>query len=258
MEKTMNQKDEFAEFLETPSPGREYLTIVREPDAFEKGLIAAKWVIVPIVGLGKLIYDAAKKYGLPDVALVRPNVADKLNFPSGGAVNNVLYRRHPYVDTTYIQAAEFNPYLFKDKISELARVMIAAGATSFDIAADTTKAEEIALDAGTTLEKQFGGSFRSSRKSAMKIDWSYTGAGKRSSALPDNLVWYNHEPQWDVIWNAAVHSGAKRLKLQVSHDLAHEIDANLAAKFQGAGFQLGGKLREVGSSKLSIDVTFGG
>jgi hypothetical protein len=254
----MSQNDELSRFLGTSSTEREYLTIVPEREAFETALVVLKWAIVPIVGLGQLIYDAARQMGLPDVALISPSVAEKLNFPIGGAIDNALYRRHPYADTTYIRAAEFNPFLFKNKVSELARVMIAAGATSFDISADTTLAEEIALDAGTTLEKQFGGSFRSSHKSAMKIGWSYAGAGKRSSTLPDGLVWYQHEPEWDVIWNATIHNGAKRQKLEISHDLTHEMDATLAARFHGAGFQLGGKFREVGASKLSIDVTFGG
>ena len=77
-------------------------------------------------------------------------------------------------------------------------------------------------------------------------------------ALPEGLVWYPHEPQWDVIWKAAVHSGAKHQKFVISHDLAHEIDASLATKFLGAGFKLGGTFKEGGSSKLSVDVTFGG
>jgi hypothetical protein len=254
----MSGKDEPGRFFETAEQEREYLVVEPDPSLLEKALEIAGWVAVPALFLGKHIYDLYKKGGLPPVASVNSQIANQLDFPQNGfPANGILYRRHPYVETSYIEVAEYSPYLFKAKISECARILIAAGATAFDINASTAIADKLALNAAVTLGKEFGASFKSEHKGAMKFTWSFRGIGGAAGTLPQNLAFFNHEPEWQVIWDTARDKRGGKHQLQILQDLKHEIDAKLVADFKNAGFQIGGQFKEVGTSKLYIDVTFG-
>jgi hypothetical protein len=244
------------QFLGTPESEREYLEVIPPTPGWKAALEAVGWVIVPVVQAGRVVYDKIRKAGLPTVAAVAPDVAEELYFPLGSNGSKVLFRRHPYDAVRYLPAAEYNPYVLKDKIAELARVMISAGATSFQITADTASTSELALDVAATVETAVSGSFKAARKGATKIIWSYSGNGQNTGTLPEGLFWFNHERDWQAIWESAVYGGAKSHAIEVFQDTGHELSGNLAAKFAGAGFQLGGSFRDTGSSRLKVEVDF--
>ncbi|HEY5210669.1 MAG TPA: hypothetical protein VIJ78_01045 [Pseudolabrys sp.] len=179
--------DALNRFLGTPESQREYLEIVPPTPGWKYGMEALGWVIVPVIQAGILVYDAIKKQDLPTVAAVTPEVASELKFPLGSSGSKVLFRRHAYDTVRYIPAAEYNPYIFKDKIAELARVMIAAGATSFEIAADAATTSEMTMDAADSVKTMVSGSLKVVRKTATKMIWSYAGSGESAGTLPDNL-----------------------------------------------------------------------
>src|SRR5713101_7959807 len=152
------------QFLSTPEAEREYLEVIPPAPGWRAALEAVGWVIVPVVQAGRVVYDLIRKVGLPTVAAVAPDVASELYFPLGSNGSKVLFRRHPYHSIRYLPAAEYNPYIFKDKIAELARVMISAGATSFEITADAASTSEMTLDAAASVEATVSGSFKAARK----------------------------------------------------------------------------------------------
>jgi len=252
--------DDFSEFVER-SPS--YLTIVPRPAGWEKVFEVAGWAIVPLIMGGFEIYGQLKKVGLPEVLVIAPEsavkwqVSGELEFCIGGFKNNILYRRHPHLETVYIQASEYNPYLLREKIAELARVMISAGATSFELSADSANTKKLVMEATAPIVAQANGAFRVSGRGATKIMWSYTGMGSQNPSLPEALVWYENEPEWQVVWESAAYHGAKHHNIQICQETSHELGSDLAVKFQNAGFQLGGSFRTVSSSRLRVDVIFG-
>ena len=244
------------EILATPRSEREYLEIAPPMPGWRLALEVFGWVGVPVIQAGRVIYETWRKSGLPTVAIVSPDLASELYFPLGTNGNKVLFRGHPYDEARYLPAADYNPYIFKDKIAELARVLISAGATSFTISANTESTAEMTLDASGSVEATVNGSFKAARKGATKVLWTYEGNGERVGALPDRLMWFNHEKDWQVIWDAAVHHRARSHSIEVFQNTNHELSGNLAAKFKGAGFQLGGSFRDTGSSNIKIDARF--
>jgi hypothetical protein len=184
---------------------------------------------------------------------IAPEVASELNFPPGSSGSGVLFRSHPYDETLYIRAAEYNAYILKEKIAELARVLISAGATSFEITANTASTAKLVLDATTMLG---GGSFKAARRGATKVAWSYTGTGQNIGTLPDDLRWFNHQEDWQAMWESAVHYGAESHTLEIFQNMNHELSGMLAAKFEGAGFNLGGRFCDTSSSRLKVKVSF--
>jgi hypothetical protein len=244
--------DDLNEFTNLQPANREYLTAEPRQSGWEQALEVAGWVVVPFVfGVVKL-YNNIPKLGLPGIIAISPDLASKLNLISKPQ-NSVLFRKHPFSES-YIQASEYNPYLFREKIAELARVLIAAGASSFKVSADSTATTELVMQAGASMVAE--GSIHATRQGATKIVWSFTGAGIRTGSLPEGLVWFNYEPEWQVIWYAAVSNGAASLAIDISIDSSHEFSADLASKFEKAGICLGGNFKDLGSSRVSIQVAF--
>lgn len=244
------------QFLNSSPTDTEYLEIIPPTDGWQAALETAGWIIIPVIQAGRVVYDLIRKVNLPTIAAVPAPLAAQLKFPLGANGNKALFRRHPYDQLRYLPVAEYNPYVFKDKIAELARVMISAGATSFEIVADSASTSEIVAEASGFVQANVSGSLKASRKGATKILWSYSGSGESVGSLPEGLFWYYHEQDWQVIWESAVYSGAKSHSLEIHQDTSHEISSELAAKFTGAGFKLGGSFRQVGASNLKMLVTF--
>jgi hypothetical protein len=252
--------DHFSELAEK-SPN--YLMIVPRPGGWEKAFEVAGWAIVPFIKGGFEIYELLRKVGLPEVLVITPDRAanlqesGELELDMGGMINNVLFKRHPYRKTVYIQASEYNPYLLREKLAELARVMIAGGATSFELSVGGADTWKLVAEATAPIVAQANGAFRVSRRGATKITWSYKGEGNQSPCLPEGLVWYENEPEWQAVWESAAYHGAKHHKIQISQVASHEFSTHLAAKFQSAGFKLGGSFRTLSSSTLRFDIIFG-
>lgn len=124
---------------------------------------------------------------------------------------NVIYMLHPYRDNMYISAKSFLDEVFEDKLRELKRLLNAWGA------------EEITIDNETVGKKEFQKSNSTVQKGEGEVDdvpvkaerekkesekKSYSIAKKvrieihnnptpnQSPKLPDNLVWYPHEDEW--------------------------------------------------------------
>jgi len=244
------------QFLSTPASQRQYLEIIPPMPGWRLALEVLGWFGIPVVQAGRVVYEIWRKSGLPTVAMVPPELASELYFPRGSNGDKVLFRCHPYDEIRYLPAAEYNPYIFKDKIAELALVMISAGATSFKITADAESAAEMSLDAAGLVETTVSGTLKAARKGATRVLWTYEGSGQNSSTLPDGLLWFNHEKDWQAVWDSAVYNGAKSHSIEIFQDANHELSGNLATKFAGAGFQLGGSFRETGSSHLKVQVNF--
>jgi hypothetical protein len=238
------------EFLRIHESEREYLEVSPPASGYIKALEAFGWVIVPVIQVGRVVLNILRKTGLPNVVAVTPEHATELKFPLGSSGSRVLFRRHPYDAFRYIPTAEYNTYILKDKIAELARVMISAGATSFQITADDASTSELVFDAAAMAN------VKASRKGATKIVWSYTGGGLNTGTLPDGLYWFNHEKSWQTIWESAVHHGAESIRLEIAQEGNHELSGSLAAKFKGAGFKLGGDFHGTSSSRLKVEVRF--
>jgi hypothetical protein len=243
----------FDQFLSTPDSERQYLEVIPPEPGWIQGLRALGWVVVPVIMGGRKLFEILQRSGLPPVAAVAHDVTSSLNFPLGPVESGILYKRHPYDEICYLPAANYNPYIFKEKVAELARVLISAGATSFQITADSARTTEMALDAAAMV---VDASIKAERKSATKVVFSFTGTGENTGTLPGGLLWLDYEKDWQTIWDAAVHRGAKSVKLEIFQDVEHELRATLADKFSQAGFNLGGGFRGTASSRMKVEASF--
>ena len=133
----------------------------------------------------------------------------KISFPVGHPVVNELYIGHPYNPSIYVPYNEHEEIFLKDKIDELSYVLQCLGAKEISITSRSgLTLEEIneqnsllkgradikALSVSGQQESTITSSDKSSfgRKISQKQIFSPT----KAPYVPDNLIWYPHEVQW--------------------------------------------------------------
>ena len=124
---------------------------------------------------------------------------------------DVIYMLHPYRDNMYISAKSFLDEVFEDKLRELKKLLNAWGAEKITIINETESKEE-SQKSNSIAQKIKGvvngilAEVESSKKESEKKSYSIAKKvriGIRNNPtpnlspyLPDNLVWYPHEDEW--------------------------------------------------------------
>lgn len=241
--------------LEVPETEREYLVVTPPRGALGSTLLRLGWIVMPIVPASMYLYQLWQHSGLPDVISIEPRAAEPLRF-TGGLRQDVLHRRHPLRGATYTPAADYNPYVLKDKMSELVRILAAAGAISAEISGDSSQTVSFAANASNAFGQELGGTLSSKRIDATRLHWSFRGAGVGTYELPYDLCWFDTQPEWQSMWESVVHHGVKYHNLVLEQENSIAIESSLAAKFGKAGFNLGGSFQDMAQSRISIEVHF--
>lgn len=124
---------------------------------------------------------------------------------------NVIYMLHPYRDNMYISAKSYLDEVFEDKLRELKMLLNAWGAEEITIV-NVTESKKESQTSNTKVQKdkgEFDGvPVKAEREKKESEKKSYSIAKKveieihnnptpnQSPYLPDNLVWYRHEVEW--------------------------------------------------------------
>ena len=192
-----------------------------------------------------------------------------INFPTGHPIANQLYVGHPFLPSKYIPFENYELELIEDKVREFCHIMQFLGATEIDIEClnsisnnmDTASNKNANGEAGNRfISVSASGKIDNASKFIEEISRSLTlhqrFNPKETPKLPENLVWFEHEPSWQRIYEQRMNGGLleheermetkknqmldsselKQVSLEVEHLLA---DANinykqeLKEKFEG-------------------------
>ena len=156
-------------------------------------------------------FSVILKHKLPDVI-----------FPIGHPVEKELYVGHPYNNKIYIPISILEEALFMDRFQEFSYFLQSLGATKISIENKRGKAVEQmdSSDAETNVSAELGkagvsiasaetnktasSNIEQSQNSYKQISREQIFSPTKKPFLPENLVWYSHEPSWQRLYEQRV------------------------------------------------------
>lgn len=141
-----------------------------------------------------------------------------LKFPISHPNEQTLYAVHPYKENLYFPIIDLDDILFRERIDEFLNFVRCLGAVKINIefkkGTKINSIEEIeknlkskagreikgigyGLDVKQGIENKFSNS--NSEDSALKISQSFPSP-KQPPFLPEELLWFNHEPSWQNLY----------------------------------------------------------
>ena len=211
-----------------------------------------------LVGKALEKYQEAQELGI-DIIPVPTQEAVAFNLPPGHPQKDVLYIAHPSDPTTYLPAADFHRMAFEHKFAEAIRLLTHLGAKTINVHHTRGWNKEFAGTLAAGIPQAEGtGSAGANSGSSTELLYEARLAGHDEPRLPENMVWYPHEPTWKSIAEARTEFGLERFNLKLQYTDDYGVNADLAIDVQNAGFSLGGSFEKHQKTVWSLDGVFGG
>lgn len=202
----------------------------------------------------------AREHDIPIVPLPL-SVASEMNLKPGHPRENLLYAAHPCDPRTYVPAADFHRLTFEHKFSEVLRLLMHLGASTIEVEHVRGWGRDFAgrLSAGIP-QAGAEGSAEVEAQSSLEERLLYHAEldGSDDPSLPDDLIWYDHEPTWQSVAEGRLEFGLQDFSLKLQYADDYGINADLKVDAESAGFELGGSFEKHESTTWSIEGTFGG
>ncbi|MGD9818165.1 MAG: hypothetical protein AB7V04_05620 [Desulfomonilaceae bacterium] len=202
-------------------------------------------------------YQDARNKGL-NIRMVPKKWISSFNLPPGHPRDAVLYVAHPAVKEIYVPAADFHRFTFEHKFSEALSLLMHLGA------------KEIRVEHLNGWKYEFSSRLSAGiPKASIELDESGINAhsprsllyeaeleGKNTPILPEELVWFFHEPTWQKVAEGRMKFGLKKFSLQLHYEDDFGVNAGLKVKAENVGLDLGGKFQNHESTTWSINGSF--
>lgn len=76
--------------------------------------------------------------------------------------------------------------------------------------------------------------------------------GTLDPSVPDELIWYSHEPTWQQVARGRIKYGMKDFSLRLQYEDDFGVNANLAVKAKNANLDFGGEFKNHESTIWNI------
>lgn len=223
----------------------------------------------PIIGLvGPPVLRAAARFRKRaqaqkfdgELRVISPVEARDLTFPADHFPRRkVVYVGHPLDPVVYLPVANFHSFLFDHKVAEAMRLLRALGATTISIVSSSGWNQTTGLRVEVPVEGINVGASAGLRSSADAfVETTMTLNPTRDPHLPDNLVWFPHEPLWKEVAEARLESGLTSFDLDVKSIGDYGVDGGLKAMVEKSGLNIGGEFVKHETTVWKIKGTFAG
>jgi len=205
-----------------------------------------------------------------------------IRFSTGYAKEYELYIGHPYIKDLYIPYRNSEDILFEDKVGELCFLLQALGAVKIEITSikgkDVEEMFQNQYSVGVNVGyKRFSGQFGYSNEYRSTYShnehnqkvWKQEFRPQRSAYIPNGLVWYQNEYNWQRIASQRLNGGgmtgyhfecSTRNITSTSESESTKINASVSYLCVSAGVNYGSSSqyssREKTETVWSIDVRF--
>lgn len=206
--------------------------------------------------------QAPDNFAGSDVFLLRSNDArlKSLRCVGRSFVMRHVYAGHPHDPGLYIPVSQFHSYLLEEKRSEFVRLMTSLGARSVRLSHAETEKKSMRAEAGVdgvkAVDVGLKAGVHASKGSRFSLAMTIDERPTQPPAMPANLVWYHHEPMWQVLCNARLAQGVSAFKVGFSYKSDFGVDVSLCAKIEGMGLKVGGAFEVNESIEQEYEVTF--
>lgn len=214
----------------------------------QKAARAARWVLLgPLwsIPVERALDARAEKNAGPDVVYTTRRDLDRADFSLPGHLKmRTLYVIHPTDPNRYFPAADFHRLAFEHKFSEAVRLLVALGATNLVVEHEQGWSREMSGKIAVPVPEEkatvsMGAGGAASANSRLLFEATFKG--KSSAKVPDDLVWYPHEPLWQAIAQGRIDGGMDQFALTLRYKNDFGVNADLIAKAEGANIEIGGK-----------------
>lgn len=194
-----------------------------------------------------------------DVIQVGVSESASIDFAPGHPRNGVLYIGHPAMPSVYYSTAEFHRVTFEHKVSEAVNLLMHLGATKIRVEHvmgwSRDFSSRLTIPLGQSGES---GSAEAGAKAsaATQILYEATLSGTTEPRIPENLVWYPHEPTWQTIAQGRVEFGLQDFSLGITYEDDFGVHAGLKATVLKAGLEIGGSFEDHRSTVWRLDGSF--
>jgi hypothetical protein len=202
----------------------------------------------------------AGKEGFKVLAVSRTEAAQLLRFPPGHPRDRVIYVGHPALDPVYYPAAGFHRFTFEHKFSEAVGLLMALGATELEVEHvrgwSDAFAANLSAPLPTAVPVRAGVTAERRDKTGSSALFRAKLGGSTEPTLPDDLVWFPHEPTWQQVADGRLKYGLQEFQLAVRYEDDYGIDAGFKLSVKKLGLDLGGSFQEYESTTWKINGTF--
>jgi hypothetical protein len=187
-------------------------------------------------------WKRARESGMRVLQVAKSEAAE-LTFPPGHPRDGVLYIGHPARPGLYYTAAEFHRVTFEHKVSEAVRLLMHLGAIYIKVEHVKGWSREFAAHLGVPLGATVQTAtvdVDSTSRAASTIIYEARLEGTKAPSLPQDLIWYSHEPTWQSVAEGRLKFGLQDFSLSIVYEDDFGIHAGLKGTALKAGFDLGG------------------
>lgn len=195
--------------------------------------------------------------GLP-IQPISLDEAGQLDFPPGHPRIDTVYACHPASPSTYYPLADFHRVAFEGKFAEAMTLLMALGANSIRVEHVTGWSSDFAMNAVAAVPGVVSLAADAAQSAGIDNSLLFEASltGQHVPTLPDQLVWYQHEPTWKSIAAGRMSDGLDAFRLNVNYRDNYGVDSKLAAAIESAGLGIGGKFESHQSTTWKIEGTF--
>lgn len=186
--------------------------------------------------------------------------ARKIKFPPGHPRFGVLYIAHPASDNVYFPFAQFHRLTFEHKFSEAVILLMSLGATYIEVQHVSGWAKEFSSKMDISIPQadvEGNVGVNATHKSGSEILFTANLNGSTTGVLPDNLVWFQHEPTWQKLADGRIKYGMKDFSLSVRYEDDLGVNVGLKVAATKAKLDIGGNFEDHQSTVWKIVGKFG-
>ncbi|WP_321920026.1 hypothetical protein [Paraburkholderia tropica] len=206
--------------------------------------------IGPLITIAGATYDelrawAKAREGGLNILQVGRSEAGRLRFPPGHPRDRALYVAHPATPSVYYTMASFHRMAFEHKFSEAVSLLMSLGATEIEVEHIQGWDRKFTSQMSVPLQQVDASGHASQstgRKSSLLFKASYDN--KQDATVPEGLVWFAHEPTWQVLADGRIKYGLHEFSLAVNYEDDFGVNAGMKLRVQKAGLDIGGTFED--------------
>lgn len=199
----------------------------------------------------------AREAGL-NVLQISRSESQELQFPPGHPRDQVLYVAHPALPSVYYTAATFHRMAFEHKFSEAILLLMSLGASRIAVEHIRGWSREFSSQLSAPISSVTANLDVSGKeKSSSSLLFEASLENGLTARLPERLVWYPHEPTWQVIAKGRLEFGMQQFSLTVNYEDDFGVNAGLKLRVQKAGLDVGGAFEDHTATTWKIHGKFG-
>jgi hypothetical protein len=221
-----------------------------------------------VVSLGEIAIRgivAARKRALSeglDVQMVGAQEAKGLLFPPGHPQAKVVYMQHPANRLSYYPVASFHRHVFEHKFSEALLLLGALGANEINVQHVKGWSREFSGEMVVPIPPSAGNgqvaaSVGSHASTGENLLFHASLSGSDTPVMIQDPVWFPHESTWQAVAKLRLDYGLDVFSLTLNYEEDYQVNANLSAAIEGAGFKIGGDFKKHLSTVWTMSGHFG-